>query len=271
MHVTLDTNVIGPLACPELYSTCPDLIAIDVIRESICTKIIHAYISEASMSIEAISNEDRLDIFFRQWATMPSRINLPEPAPERIQIFDKVIKLGIKVLHVPRIALRTFIKFPQNVWAEDINFSIKERHDRYSKYIRSQPNTGVESIKRLGAELVTIHGLRTDHLTHLVTLPSWPTAEELMWMDGLLAEYDSPKKFSTRKRFLTKFRDLVAEWFDLDIQASHYSYGFDYLCTFDSANNTGINGIMHANRILINSSLFNIKIIKPSELVSLIT
>ena len=92
-----------------------------------------------------------------------------------------------------------------------------------------------------------------------------------MWMNGILAEYDSPKEFPTRKKFLSKFRDLVAEWFDLDIQASHYAYGNDYLCTFDLAKNAGASAIMHANRKSENTTQFGIQIVSPRELVNLVS
>lgn len=56
----------------------------------------------------------------------------------------------------------------------------------------------------------------------------------------------------------------------MDIQSSHYAYGHDYLCAFDSASNAGVTGIMHAKRISNNTSRFNIKIVSPKELVALV-
>jgi len=268
MHVTFDTNVINPLACPDMYKkTCPDMASVNVIRESIRARQIYAYMSEASMSLEAISNDERVDVFFRQWASGTYPIQLPEPSDERKQVFSKAIQLGFRVLHVPRMGLKTFIWFPETVWAEDTSFQL----NRYGDYIYSQPDTGVTSIKKLGAELVTIHGLSTAHLAHLVILPSWPTAEEIMWLDGLLAEYDSPMKFTSRTKFLEEFREKVAEWFDTDIQASHYAYGHDYLCTFDCASKAGPSSIMHRDRIAINSKRFGINIVSPNKLVEFVT
>ncbi len=270
MHVTLDTNVIGPLACPDLYPTWPDMPSIDAIRELIRDGRIIAYLSEASSSLEAIANDERVDSFLRQWATRKFPIQLPELAPERKRVFAEALLLGLRVLHAPRIALGTFIEFPETAWAEDINFPIKERQDRYHNYIRSQPDTGVEKLKTLGAELVAAHGLSTAHLSHLASIPSWPSAEKLMWMEGLLAEYDSPMRFSSRKKFLAEFRDRLAEWFDMDIQASHYAYGHQYLCTFDSANNAGASAIMHPTRISSNTAQFGLAILSPRELVEVV-
>lgn len=270
MHVTLDTNVIGPLACPDLYPTCPDMPSVDAIREHIRNGKINAYLSEASTSLEAIANDERVDSFFRQWAKRRFPIQLPEPAPERKRVFAEALRLGLRVLHAPRIALGTFIKFPEAAWAEDINFSIKERQDRYHNYISSQPDTGDEKLKTLGAELVAAHGLNTAHLSQPASLPSWPSAEKLMWMEGLLAEYDSPTRFPSRKKFLAEFRDRLAEWFDLDIQASHYAYGNQYLCTFDSARNAGSSAIMHPNRTSSNAAQFGLAILSPRELVEIV-
>jgi len=271
MDITLDTNVIGPLACPGLYPTCPDVPSIDSLRNLILSGKINAYLSEASISLEAISNDERVDFFIRQWASRNYPIALPDPSPERKRVFAEALRLGVKVLHAPRIALGALIAFPDESWAADRQFPQEERLDRYHSYIRSQPHSGAERLKEFGAELVTVHGLSTDHLKHLSSLPSWPTAEKLMWMNGIHAEYDSPKKFPTRKKFLSKFRDLVAEWFDLDIQASHYAYGNDYLCTFDSAKNAGASAIMHANRKSGNTTQFGIQIVSPSELVNLVS
>lgn len=270
MHVTLDTNIIGPLACPDLYPTCPDVLSIDTLRNLILGGSIDAYLSEASMSLEAISNDERVDTFIRQWASRNYPITLPDPSPERKRVFAEALRLGVKVLHAPRIALGTFFTFPDESWAVDRQFPQKERLDRYHSFITSQPHTGEERLKDFGAELVTIHDLSTDHLKHLSSLPSWPNAEKLMWMNGILAEYDEPKKFPSRKKFLSVFRDLVAEWFDLDIQASHYAYGNDYLCTFDSAQNAGVSAIMHANRKAGNMNQFGIQILSPKELIKLV-
>lgn len=270
MHTTLDTNVFGPLACPDLYPKCPDMKSVDAIRELVRTGRISAYLSEASTSLEAIANDERIDTFLRQWATRKFPIQLPEPAPERKRVFAEAIRLGLKVLHAPRIALGTFIEFPETAWAEDSNFPLKERQDRYHEYLRDQPDTGVEKLKTLGAELVATHGLSTAHLSYLSSLPSWPSAEELMWMEGLLAEYDSPKRFSSRKKFLAEFRDTLAEWFDMDIQASHYAYGHQYLCTFDSASNAGASAIMHPSRVSSNAKKFGLTVVSPRELVGLI-
>ena len=184
MHITFDTNVIGPLACPDLYSTCPDMSSVDTLRKMLRTKSIHGYMSEASMSLEAISNDERVDTFLRQWASKAYPIQLPEPSPERQRVFSEAYKLDIMVLHAPRIALGSFIEVPESCWASDANYGIQERQDRYHTYIRNQTNTGSSELKQLGAELVTIHGLSTNHLSHLAALPSWQSGNLAIWQSG---------------------------------------------------------------------------------------
>jgi len=244
--------------------------SVDTIREFVKTGKLTAYLSEASTSLEAISNDARVDIFLRQWAEKKFPVQMPEPAPERKRVFADAVSLGLKVLHAPRIALGTLIEFPESAWADDVNFTQKERIERYHQYIRSQPDTGVGKLKVLGTELVSVHGLKTAHLSDLTTIPSTPSAEQLMWIDGLLAEYDSPKKFTSKKKFLSDFRDKLAEWFDMDIQASHYAYGHQYLCTFDSANNSGVSAIMHPSNRSSNAAKFGITIVSPRELAAAI-
>ena len=117
MDITLDTNVIGPLACPGLYPTCPDVPSIDSLRNLILSGKINAYLSEASISLEAISNDERVDFFIRQWASRNYPIALPDPSPERKRVFAEALRLGVKVLHAPRIALGALIAFPDESWA----------------------------------------------------------------------------------------------------------------------------------------------------------
>lgn len=90
-----------------------------------------------------------------------------------------------------------------------------------------------------------------------------------MWKQGILAEYGSPKKFSSKKKFLAEFRECVAEWFDMDLIASHYAYGNDVLCTLDAASSAGSYSIMHANQAAILAS-YGIKAVSPAELVNMV-
>lgn len=267
MRVTLDTNVFGPVASPELYPDAPQRVALDKICKQTEEGRIQAFISEASLTMEGLTHTDRIDVFIRAWATKQYPIELPELPEPRKEVVRNALSLGLKVLHVPRIAIGSFYELSDKDWAADDLFQIGERQNRYFTFARAFPDIGSGALKKLGAELVGIHALSTQHLKHLEALPSWPSAEELMWMQGLLAEFDQPKKYATQKKFIKEVRELIAEWSDLDILASHYSYGNDVFCTLDSARGTGSKGILHPNQRATLISKFQLDILSPEELV----
>ena len=59
------------------------------------------------------------------------------------------------------------------------------------------------------------------------------SAERYLWRDGLYAEDDKQKLFPTPQAFHKAFRNVMSDWADLDIAATHYAYGNDVLCTED--------------------------------------
>ena len=266
MHVTFDTNAFGPICSPEDYKGNPDLLNFEKIKEFVTLGDIEPYISEASLSIEALSHSDRIDKFIREWATKTNGIELPEPSPVRIKIIEKAFDLGMKALHVPRIALGSFIEISNKDWAPDINFPVKERQERHSQFARSFPHIGPCQLKDLGADLVDIHDIDT---SHVINFPGWPKPEELLWAKGIIAEYDNPQKFSSIKKFTHHIREIIAEWSDLDIISSHYAYGLDLFCTNDQSKTTGTKGIFHNTNRQALLSKHNIRFVTPSELVKI--
>jgi len=268
IRVTLDTNIFGPVALPELYPSAPQHGALDSIRQEIEVGRIKAFISEASLTMEGLTHADRIDVFIRAWATGQYPIDLPKLPKQRLEVIENTLSLGIKVLHVPRVALGSFYDLSDEDWAKDELFLIGERQNRYFAFARAFPNIGLGALKHLGVKLVSIHSLSTQHLEHLEKLPSWPTAQEMMWMQGLLAEFDQPQKFQTQKKYIKRVRELIAEWSDLDILASHYSYGNDVFCTLDSARSTGSSGILHPSQRNVLTTKFGATILSPEELVT---
>lgn len=267
MRVTLDTNVFGPVADPLLYPDAPQTEALRAIRLEIEAGKIRSFISEASISLEGLTHADRIDIFFRAWAKRQYPIELPKLPLQRIQVIEKALSLGIEVLHVPRIAIGSFYELRSANWAKDAIFPAPERQDRYCSFARTFLSIGLGPLKQLGAELVDIHTLDKQKYLYLETLPSWPTASEMMWKKGLTAEFDNPKKFPTQKVFVKRVRELIAEWCDLDILASHYSYGNDVFCTLDTAKGTGSSGILHHAQRAKLFATFGLNIMSPEELV----
>lgn len=267
MRVTLDTNVLGPVAAPSLYPDAPQIEALLAIRKNIESGGIQPFISEASISLEGLRHADRIDVFIRAWASRQSPIEMPALPEQRIEVINNALLLGVKALHVPRIALGSFYEFKEGDWAAEELFPVVERQERYSKFVRSFPEMGTGPLKSLGAELVDAHAMNKQRYEYLEKIPSSPTASQMMWMSGLVAEYDNPTKFPTQKAFIKNIRELIAEWCDLDILASHYSYGNDVFCTLDSAKGTGSAGILHPNQRNILTNDFGLTIVSPEELV----
>ena len=67
------------------------------------------------------------------------------------------------------------------------------------------------------------------------------------------------------KAFQKVLRSLLADWADFDVAATHYGYGYDYICTEDlgSASSNSIFGPQHA------TGAFNVRVVTASELARL--
>jgi len=268
ISVTLDTNVFGPVASHEDYPDHPEISACMQIRGLINENKFFPYVSEASLSLEALDHSDRIDKFIREWATKTSGMVLPSPSPTRIKIVERALQMGVRVLHVPRIAIGAFVNVPSDSWAKDSRFPTEERQKRHSRFIRSFPDIGPVQIKELGASLVQLHGLDT---SRVIDFLGWPKPAVLIWSKGIIAEFDDPKMFNNQKQFTKHIREIIGEWADHDILASHYAYSFDYFCTCDMSKSTGIKGILHESKRTNLESEYGIKILTPSELVSFIS
>lgn len=267
MRVTLDTNVFAPVADLSAYPNCPDAPSCAALQHRIQAGAVTAFVSEASLTLEALSHEQRIDDFFREWATKGSGIRLPTPHPKRLQVVEDLLKLGVKVLRVPNIALGSFVTVADTSWAPDEQFPASERQSRHSRFVRSFPERRPSPLKQLGASLVTAHQIDTSSIPQV---PNGPAPECFLWIEGIVAEFDNPKQFKDRVSFVKHVRDLVAEWCDLDILASHYAYGNDYFCTFDAANATGTEGVLHGSNRATLKLQFGIDVVDPSGLLSAI-
>ncbi len=263
MHVTLDTNVFGPVASPEDYSACSSLDDCIAIAEGIRKGQITASISEASVSLEALNKKDRINQFFRSHALAPHKIILPKPSPKRLIIIEKALDLGITVMHVPRLGLGSVVAIPDSCWAKDNRYSMGQRQDRAARFMFDFPDKGPAPLKKLGTELVGLHDL---DLTTVPYVPTGRSAGEFLWIEGLIAEYDSPKLFPKRDKFSNHFNQLISEWMDLDIVGSHYAYGLDYFCTLDRGGSAGSTSILHPDNDFILRK-YNVQIVSPAELL----
>ncbi|HEV3456442.1 MAG TPA: hypothetical protein VHG32_07765 [Thermoanaerobaculia bacterium] len=264
MHVTLDTNIFGPLISPADYPNHAAATDLAAIAHSIAQGTIGASISQASLSLEALDRHTRVDKFFREWATKTSGITLPRPAGVRAAIFQRAFASGLTALHVPRLALAHFVDVPASAWAPDTRHSQLNRHGRSCQFMRDYPEAGPRQLKTLGAELVALHAI---DCSRVLWSPGWPAREEFLWLKGIVAEYDRPRKFASTEVFSRHLRDLIAEWTDIDILASHYGYGLDLFCTLDTGRNRGTGGVLHANNRPHLQSRYGIEIVSPEDLL----
>lgn len=264
MKVTLDTNVFGPIADPSAYPTCPDISSCRALRGRIELNKILAHISLGSLGLEALCHNKRIDEFFRQWAANKSCISIPAPNVQRMNIFNECLRLGMKVLRVHNIALGSFIKVPQEAWAADVKFPAEERQKRLDEFADTYKDHGLDKLVQLGAELVLKHRIDTSSIPSFLGPP-----ERVLWLRGIVQEFDSRKNSATLKSFTRDIRGLVSEWCDRDILASHYAYGNDYFCTFDNAEKAGKSSILHPNNRARLASDFGITVIAPADLVKL--
>lgn len=253
VHVTFDTNVYTHLAAPDKCPGHPFHNEIHLLINAIENKKITAYISEGSLSLEALSRHDRIDIFFRAWAEKyPGPIVLPAASPEASEEFKHMIEMGCKILNNPRIALGSFVDVPGTAWSDDLRHPIEERQKRQSEFIRSHenPNSGFPLLETLGTELANLHGLKNP----------W-------WIKGIVSEFDNQKKFTSVKQYVNKVRNITADWFDIDIVASHYAYGLDFFCTCDNGENSGRSSILHKSNRRELEEKWQVKVVNPKEIL----
>lgn len=267
MHVTLDTNVFGPLVSPAAYPLYSATEELAVLAQKIGDGELTASISQSAIGLEALNRTARIDSFFREWAIKTSNIVLPQPDPIRANILQQTLARGITVLRVPRVALAPFIEVPMTSWAPDLRFSVEERLDRSCAFGREYSNVGLKELKTLGTRLVTIHGVDVSRVPHF---PGGPAREEYEWLKGIVAEFDDPKQFSSANGFSNHIREIVAEWSDIDMLASHYGYGLDVVCSLDTARTAGSSAVLHPNNRALLKRKYDIEIKSPAQLVAIL-
>lgn len=266
MQVCFDTNIVGPLASPADYPNHPDASTIASISGLIARGVIDGLVAQSTFGLEALDRQVRIDEFFRAWAGSRGPLSMPKPAPIREAILGAALTLGLRVLHVPRIGLGPFIEIPPTAWAIDSHFGQAMRQSRTSAFIQAFASKGPDSLKQLGAELVRLHQIDTSGIPPISGLPP---AEDFFWLDGIVAEYDKPTKFTSPERFSRHLRDLVGEWGDVDALAATYGYGVNLFCTLDRSVNTGIRGLLHPGNSMVLKAQYGITVVTPDELLEL--
>jgi len=200
--------------------------------------------------MEALEKEQRVDDYLREIAKSKWTWNLPAAPQARHDVFEAAFRLGVKVLSVTRVALAKFVSVPESARAAPFQDDLALTQDRCCFFMREYQTIGAEALKAEGARLVRTHLIPTTHVQGFLGI----APEEILWTQGLVAEYDAPKNYTSKKEFIKVVRDIIAEWNDVDSLASHYAYGLDVFCTLDDGKGAGAGAILHLqNRPLLHS------------------
>jgi len=146
MRVTFDTNVCDVIHTPSKWPAVVDPAVAEKIRDAVLCKKIDAFVSEATLFVECLSFEDKLTYL----SVVGTSALRPEPDTRRVDVFSYLASLGVKLLHAPLIATEKF--FDGLEWAEDIVHPHKERHGRFSQFIRQHPLH--QPLEAMGKELL---------------------------------------------------------------------------------------------------------------------
>jgi hypothetical protein len=258
--VTFDTNVANLIGDPVRYADRdrPPGTA-ERIRCAIKASEIVGFVSEASVFVECLSFPDKLAYLAVAGRQGPR----PTPDPDRVAVFEKLSRLGVRLLHAPLSGVETFINVGMP-WAADENFSANDRHLRFSSFGRTYPRH--KPLKDLGEKSLNAKPLKK----RLAGMPAgmvlkgpfdWTLALKRDW-----DEADEKQRTSLRNKTLGP---LFSEWCDTLIVGSHYGYGNEYFCTMDSGKRAGSGSLLHNSHrgILANQG---IKIVSPSELATIL-
>lgn len=251
MKIVLDTNCFGPIAAPERYDSSSDTESARVIRRQVLDGMVSAFVAETSFALEALPRATRIDQLLRAWATNPARVNVPEPDPVRVQVLNAGLKLGIRVLHAPRIGLPTYAGIPSSAWADDVPFSQKERQTRFFHAIDRLGDQSLEELKALGLRLASVHDLQGPMKS---------------WQGGLVAEFDRQLEFSSKQKLVRYVRDQLAESADVDCLAATFAYGIHRFCSQDHGKGSGPDSVLHDSKRARLQDELDVTVLSMSEL-----
>lgn len=264
IHVTFDRNVAIEIWKENQHGNSARNPVYNGLLSAINAEKIKPYISEATLTFELFSREDRLLILARYFARGSQRPNMPEVSNLQKAWINQLLSLGFKVLRQPpRGGLAAFVPLPRSAWAEDIHFSREERIRRQHELVEEFENMTFSRLKNFGLDLARLHGLFD------IPSPKQPFSPYpgLTWYNGLEAENRSPKGFQSREEFLGAVRKIFSDWFDVDAVASHYGYGFDYFCTTDKGRGSRDETIFHPDNQKVLASKYGVCIVNPKELL----
>lgn len=274
LFVTFDTNTYSSIANPQArkllvkwrpmtrdrWKSKKQRIAWMYLNRCISKGRIVAGIPEALLATEALQQVSRVQLLLAV-GTRASRPPIPQV---RIELIRKAMKLGFKVMGMPRIAHPPLYEPTEDERAYDVRHTLGQRIDRAHAFGRHFNDYAFEEVRDFGEKMAKGHGL-TSWAASFTAQFSNETPERYLWREGLAAEEAMPKFHSSAKEFQTALRHLLADWTDFDVASAHYGYGYDYLCTEDQGNpsSNSIFGPQHQ------TSAFGIKVVTAMELARL--
>lgn len=263
---TLDTNVAIRVANHILHLCREEAPPFIELAEAVAHEKLVPFVSEASLSFELLSTEDRVVGVLSSLALLPEhrKLSQAEVPPTAVNRVRKYRGAGFGFLRAPRVGLRAFIKLPPDAWVPDERFGITRRRERYDAFVGRFAHMGPERLRELGARLARKRGLASAQTEHLL---GRPVSAERLWVDGLIAEVLETAQSERSNHVLGQIRKLFSDWLDLDSVASHYGYGLDFFCTEDKGRGEGAFGIMHPdNRERVRDE-FGVEIVSPDKLM----
>lgn len=274
LYVTFDTNTYSSIANPQPRKLLEKWWPLDrdrwqskklrvkwwYIAQCIRKGRVVAGIPEALLATEALPNVSRIALLLSAGTPTPRP---PVPAV-RIKLIRQAIDLGFRVMHMPRIGHPSTYQVAVEEWSLDVRFSQSDRLNRSHLFSRHFNDYAHVAVRDFGEQLATAHGLSSPRATFAARFTGISPARHL-WREGLAAEDTAPKMHASPQAFQKVLRSLLADWADFDVAATHYGYGYDYICTEDlgSASSNSIFGPQHA------TGAFNVRVVTASELARL--
>ncbi|MDE0184472.1 MAG: hypothetical protein OXP71_03315 [Candidatus Poribacteria bacterium] len=246
MNVTFDSNVWEKVVGNAVSHYAK-------IKDKIRTGVIHPYICEIALSLEAIQNKLRTEFFekyepsikFRVVPTEDSKLNMGvsfKPNEELHPGFHPRLKaklleaqdLGFRVLRMTRFGTVRPKNIPPAMYVDYGN------EDEFWKYADLQARCS-EYIVTLGCGQAAYNQLKERF--NLV----------------------KPVNKGIPSEFEKKFQEVIAEWVDGDLLSAHYASGNEWFCTDDKAGNAGIGSVFHSQNKVQVEKKFGIKIISSYD------
>jgi hypothetical protein len=277
--VTFDTNTYSGIARPQLGKLFSKILPLTrdrlqskrrrlawwYIQWCIRKGRIRAGIPEAAFAAEALQNSDRVDLLLAVGTASPRPV-IPQI---RMTVIWRALQVGFRVMTGSRIAYGALPPINPSERAPDENYPIRERQDRMSRFIRHFDDYPLRALQDFGEQLSRAHSLAASNQSAAQAAAlNKVTLDRFLWREGIGAEAVLPRQHASTEAFLKVLRGLMADWADFDIAATHFAYGYEWLCTEDKGKlvSNSIFGAQHAPDV---EGMFGVRAISAVDLAAL--